>query len=151
MNDALNQAKPADILLVEDSQSDVLLMQRAFVASKLLINLHHVSNGEQCLAFLRKQNDYADKPTPDLVLLDLNMPVMDGRETLQEIGKDDSLSHIPVVILTTSESEQDILGSYQQRCSSYIVKPVDFNKLKEILLSLSHYWFTVVVLPKDQT
>jgi CheY-like chemotaxis protein len=98
-------------------------------------------------AFLRKQGKYANALTPDLILLDLNLPVMDGREVLAEIVADDQLRQLPVVILTTSETEQDILEMYKLRCSSYIVKPVDFNQFLRVVRGIGNYWFTVVVLP----
>ena len=99
------------------------------------------------MAFLRKQGPYADSPTPDLILLDLNMPRMDGREVLAEVTRDDQLRHLPIVVLTTSESEKDILASYRLRCSSYIVKPVDFGSFSKVVQSISDYWFVLVVLP----
>jgi two-component system response regulator len=97
--------------------------------------------------FLRKQKEYSDAPTPDLILLDLNLPIMDGREVLEAISKDESLSHLPVIILTTSEDEKDVYKMYQLRCSSYIVKPIDFTQFLRVVKELSEYWFTVVVLP----
>jgi two-component system response regulator len=109
--------------------------------------MHRVEDGEQCMFFLRKQGKYANAPTPDLILLDLNLPVMDGREVLVEIVADDQLRQLPVVILTTSEAEQDILKMYKLRCSSYIVKPVDFNQFLRVVRGIGKYWFTVVVLP----
>ena len=101
------------------------------------------------LDFLNKEGKYKDAPTPDLILLDLNMPLMDGREVLERISKDEKLCHLPVVILTTSSEEQDILRMYKLRCSSYIVKPVDFDQFQRVVSEIGNYWFTVVVLPKD--
>jgi two-component system response regulator len=106
-----------------------------------------VENGEECLAFLRKQGEYADVPTPDLILLDLDMPVMDGREVLAEMVQDEQLRHLAVVILTTSAGEQDVLQMYKLRCSSYITKPVDFDQFQRVIEGIGDYWFTVVVLP----
>ncbi len=99
------------------------------------------------MAFLRKEREYADVPTPDLILLDLNMPVMDGREVLAELVKDDNLKHLPVVVLTTSEDERDVLNMYKLRCSSYITKPVDLGKFISVVQNLSDHWFKVVVRP----
>jgi CheY-like chemotaxis protein len=139
------------ILLVEDNQNDVILTRAAFRRAKLAIDLHHVENGQQCLDFLRKCGPYSDAPTPDLVLLDLNMPVMDGRAVLQQLADDDSLRHLPVVILTTSAEEKDILDMYKLRCSSYIIKPIDFNQFVRVVNEFSDYWFTLVVLPSKDT
>ena len=147
MSDAIDEGRLANILLVEDNEDDVLLMKLAFKRARLLINLSHVQDGEECMAFLRKQKRYADAPTPDLILLDLNMPRKDGREVLAEVSADESLRHLPVVILTTSSEEQEILKMYRLRASSYIVKPVDFDQFMRVIRSLHEYWFTVVVLP----
>jgi two-component system, chemotaxis family, response regulator Rcp1 len=145
----LAHSRPAVILLVEDNDNDVELTRQGFRMSKLVIDLHHVQDGEECMAFLRKQGNYADAPVPDIILLDLNMPRMDGREVLTEISRDESLRHLPVIILTTSQEEQEILKMYQLRCSSYIVKPVNFNQFLRAIQSFSDYWLTVVVLPPD--
>ncbi len=139
--------RPAEILLVEDNETDVILTREGFERAKLKVNLHHVENGEACMAFLRREREYADAPTPDLILLDLNMPVMDGREVLAEMVKDDRLKHLPVVILTTSADEKDVLQMYKLRCSSYATKPVDFNQFLHVIQSIAEYWFTIVVLP----
>jgi len=140
-------SRPAEILLVEDNQDDVVLTREGFKLAKLTVNLHHVEDGEECMSFLRKEGKYADAVTPDLILLDLNMPVMDGREVLAEMVKDDNLSHIPVVILTTSADEQDVLNMYKLRCSSFATKPVDFDQFVHVIQGIANYWFTVVVLP----
>jgi len=139
--------RPAEILLVEDNENDVVLTRQGFKLAKLSANLHHARNGEECLAFLRQQGEYAQSPTPDLILLDLNMPRMDGRAVLAELVADEKLRHLPVVILTTSAEEQEVLRMYQLRCSSYIVKPVDFDEFLRVIRLVSEYWFTVVVLP----
>jgi two-component system response regulator len=138
------------VLLVEDNENDVILTRAAFKRAKLAIDLHHVENGQECLDFLRKRGRFEDVPTPDLILLDLNMPVLDGREVLQELKNDDDLRHLPVVILTTSAEEKDILAMYKLRCSSYIVKPVDFDQFMRVVREFSNYWFTVVVLPEPK-
>jgi CheY-like chemotaxis protein len=147
MNSQLAQGRPAEILLVEDSENDVVLTRMGFERAKLAVNLHHVRDGEQCMEFLRKQGSYAAAPTPDIIMLDLNMPRMDGREVLAEISADQDLCHLPVVILTTSSEEQEILKMYKLRCSSYIVKPVDFDQFVRVIRVFSDYWLTVVVLP----
>lgn len=149
MNYALASSRPAEILLVEDNENDVILTQEGFKRSKLLVHLHHVKNGEECMAFLRKQGEYAGVPTPDLILLDLNMPRMDGREVLAELVADENLRHLPVVILTTSSEDREVLRMYKLRCNSYIVKPVDFEQFLRVIRSISEYWFTVVVLPPE--
>lgn len=147
MNTSLALSRPAEILLVEDNDNDVELTRVGFKKSKLMVNLHHAKDGEECMAFIRKEGKYAAAPTPDIILLDLNMPRMDGREVLAEISRDASLRYLPVVILTTSREEQEILKMYQLRCSSYIVKPVDFGQFVRAIQSFTDYWLTVVVLP----
>jgi len=148
MSDDLKNARFAEILLVEDNEDDVLLTREGLKRSKVAVNLHHVENGVECMAYLRKQGNYADVPTPDVILLDLNMPLMNGYEVLEQIAADPKLNHLPVVILTTSADEQDILKMYQLRCSSYIVKPVDFIQFQRVINEFTNYWFSVVILPK---
>jgi CheY-like chemotaxis protein len=148
MNIGLANGRAAEILLAEDNDDDVELTRQGFRRAKLLLNLHRVEDGEKCLAFLRKEGEYQNVPTPDLILLDLNMPKMSGREVLAEMIKDERLKGLPVVVLTTSEREEEVLKMYKMRCSSYIVKPVDFDKFLQIVRTIAEYWFTVVVLPK---
>jgi CheY-like chemotaxis protein len=136
-----------EVLLVEDNEDDVELTCNGFRRCKMLANLHQVKDGEECMAFLRKQGAFADAPRPDLILLDLNMPRMDGREVLAEIVADETLNSIPVVVLTTSADEGEILNMYRLRCSSYIVKPVNFEKFMDVVHFIAEYWFKVVVLP----
>jgi len=143
----LADSRVAEILLVEDNEDDVFLTREAFDAARLRVNLHHVENGEKCMQFLRKQGPYAKVPTPDLILLDLHMPIMDGREVLAEIVKDDKLRHLPVVVLTTSYEAKDIEQMYSLRCNSYITKPIDFNNFVQAISQLAGYWLTLVVLP----
>ncbi|HZX33687.1 MAG TPA: response regulator [Rhodocyclaceae bacterium] len=150
MNTPIVKARPAEILLVEDNQDDVLLARRGFERAQLPVRLHHVENGEECMAFLRKTGAFAGVPTPDLVLLDLNMPVMDGREVLAEMVADAVLRRLPVVVLTTSADERDVLEMYRYRCSSYIVKPVDFDQFLAAIQTIGRYWFTVAVLPSGE-
>lgn len=137
----------AEILLVEDNEDDVFLTREAFDAAGLKVNLHHVNNGKKCLEFLRKQGIYADVPTPDLVLLDMHMPVMNGHQVLSEIVKDEYLQHLPVVVLTTSYEAADIHKMYKLRCNSFITKPVDFESFVKVIAQMTGYWLTVVVMP----
>lgn len=139
----------AEILLVDDNEDDVFLTREAFEGAGLRVNLQHVDNGEKCLQYLRKQGAYADVPTPDLILLDMHMPLMDGYEVLSEIVKDDALRHFPVVVLTTSFEAADIQKMYNLRCSSYITKPVDFDNFVKAIGQLAGYWLTVVVVPEQ--
>jgi two-component system, chemotaxis family, response regulator Rcp1 len=150
MTDELARSRLAEVLLVEDNENDVVLTREGFRKAKLVVNLHHARDGDECMAFLRKEREYANAPTPDLILLDLNMPRKDGREVLAEVAADETLRHLPVVILTTSAEEQEILKMYKLRCSSYIVKPVDFDQFLRVIQLISDYWFTVVVLPGEQ-
>ncbi len=144
----LHEARVARILLAEDNEDDMVLMRHGFDQARLAVELHHVVNGQECMDFLRKTGRHTTAPTPDLVLLDLNMPIKSGREVLAELVADDSLNHIPVVILTTSSEYRDIIAMYKLRCSSYIVKPVDFDQFLRVIRALGDYWFTVVVMPR---
>ncbi|MBS1190961.1 MAG: response regulator receiver protein [Rhodocyclaceae bacterium] len=139
--------RPAEVLLVEDNQGDVLLTREGFKRSSFPVNLHHVENGEDCLAFLKKEGAFAGVPTPDLILLDLNMPVMDGREVMKILVADPRFCHVPVVVLTTSANEQDVWEMYSLRCSTYIVKPLDFEEFQHIIQVIAEYWFSVATLP----
>ena len=149
MSNELAGSRPAEVLLVEDNEDDVVLTREGFKCAKLMVNLHHVQNGVECMAFLRKQGSYREVPSPDLVLLDLNMPVMDGREVLAEIVRDRQLQHLPVVVLTTADENDEIMSLYKMRVSSYIKKPIDFQQFVYVIQQLSDYWFTVVILPKE--
>ena len=139
-----------EILLVEDSPSDALLTREALNTSKLLNKLHVVENGVDAIAFLRRERPFASEPRPDLILLDLNLPKMDGREVLREIKKDDDLRAIPVVVLTSSDAEEDILKSYNLHANCYITKPVEFDKFVKVVRSIREFWFAVVTLPPRQ-
>ncbi|MFM9901723.1 MAG: response regulator [Polaromonas sp.] len=143
-------SRVAEILLVEDNEDDVFLTREAFEAASLRVSLHHVDNGEKCMRFLRKQGEYADAPSPDLILLDMHMPVMDGYEVMTEIVKDDKLRHLPVVVLTTSYEAEDIQKMYGLRCNSFITKPVDFDNFVKAIGQLAGYWLTVVVVPEPR-
>lgn len=137
----------AEILLVEDSQADIRLTQEALKENKVKINLHIVNDGVEAMEFLRKQNKYANAPTPDLILLDLNMPRKDGREVLKEVKEDPALSAIPIVVLTISKAEEDILLSYKYHVNCYIRKPLDLTKFIEVVKAITSFWFTIVTLP----
>ncbi len=142
--------KVIEILLVEDNPGDVRLTLEAFKEGKLINNLSVVGDGVEAMAFLRQEGKYTGKPLPDLILLDLNMPRMDGREVLAEIKKDTNLKHIPVVILTTSQAEQDILKSYDLHANCYITKPVDLDQFNAVVKSIQEFWFSVVKLPRSR-
>ncbi|MEY3381255.1 MAG: hypothetical protein RL468_1853 [Pseudomonadota bacterium] len=142
-----NPIRVAEILLVEDSPTDALLTKEALSNSKLLNRLHLVKDGNQALAFLSRQAPYEAVPRPDLILLDLNLPGISGIEVLQKIKADPSLSLIPVVILTTSTSDQDIIGAYSEHASCYISKPVDLASFTEVIRRAGEFWFAIVTLP----
>jgi two-component system response regulator len=138
-----------DVLLVEDSPGDVRLTREAFKRAKVHVNLHVASDGIAAMAFLTREDDHADAPRPDLILLDLNLPKKDGREVLKEIKESPALKSIPVVILTTSASEADILRTYQLHANCYITKPVGLNGFLEVVRSIDGFWLTVVKLPPE--
>ncbi|MGH8606849.1 MAG: response regulator [Gammaproteobacteria bacterium] len=140
-------ARPIEILLVEDNPGDVRLAQEALKEAKVHNVLHVVGDGTEALAFLRHEKPYADKRQPDLILLDLNLPKLSGREVLGEIKRDRLLKRIPVVVLTTSEAEEDILKSYDLHANCYIVKPVDFNQFIRVVRGIEDFWLEVVKLP----
>ena len=138
---------PIEMLMVEDSPSDALLAREALAHGKLCHNLHVVEDGVEALAFLRREGRYANAPRPHLILLDLNLPRKDGREVLAELKADVDLRTIPVVVLTTSQAEEDIRKVYGLYANCYIVKPVDFQQFIEVVQGIEHFWFTVVTLP----
>jgi two-component system, chemotaxis family, response regulator Rcp1 len=142
-------AAPIEVLLVEDSSGDVRLTREAFKDAKVHINLHVVSDGIQAMAFLRREGEYVNVPRPDLILLDLNLPKKDGREVLGEIKESPELKSIPVVILTTSASEADILRSYRLHANCYITKPVGLAGFLEVIKSIDSFWLSVVKLPRE--
>lgn len=137
------------VLLVEDNPGDALLTKEALVEGKLCVDLHHVLDGQEALDFLAKKSPYEGMPTPDMILLDLNMPGMDGREFLKVVKNDQRYSMIPIVVLTTSKAHEDILSSYSLQASCFVTKPVDFGQFQEIVEKLSDFWFAVVKLPKN--
>jgi len=140
-------SQPIEILLVEDDPGDVLMTQEAFTDYKIANRLTVVSNGEDAIAYLRKQGRFAGVATPDLVLLDLNLPRRDGREVLLDIKGDPHLRRIPVVILTTSEAEEDVIAAYDLHANAYVRKPVDFNQFVAAVRAIDDFFITVVRLP----
>jgi two-component system, chemotaxis family, response regulator Rcp1 len=142
--------KPIELLLVEDSEPDVRLTIEALREAKVKNRLWVVEDGVEAIDFLRRNGSHADAPRPDLILLDLNLPRKDGRQVLKEIKDDDSLKRIPVVILTTSKSEEDVLRAYDLHANCYITKPVDFNRFMEVVKSIENFWLTVVRLPEEE-
>jgi len=142
-----NAAKPVEILLVEDNLGDMRLTKEALKEGKVYSNLHWVKDGVEALDFLRRQGRFADAPRPDLILLDLNLPKKDGREVLSVIKADESLKHIPVVVLTTSKAEEDVLRSYELHANCYVTKPVDLEKFIFVVKCIDSFWLTVVTLP----
>lgn len=142
-----SSGSPIEILLVEDNPGDVELTRNALQRAKVRNALHVVEDGEEAMAFLRREGEYAQAPRPDVILLDLNLPRMDGREVLAEVKSDPELMNIPVVVLTTSSAEQDIVRSYRLHANCYITKPVDLDQFIEVVRSIQDFWLTVVKLP----
>lgn len=142
---------PVDILLVEDSPSDQLLAREALAEAGIASRLHIVSDGIEAMDFLRRQGRHHDAPRPDLILLDLNLPRKDGREVLSEIKSSEDLKRIPVVVLTTSESEQDVKRAYTLHANCYVAKPVDFEAFKRVIRSIGEFWFRTVRLPSPSS
>ena len=140
--------KPIEILLIEDNPGDVRLTKEVLMEGKVRNRLQVVADGVEAMAFLRRENNYAEAPRPDLILLDLNLPKKDGREVLQEIKADHQLRRIPVVVLTTSAADEDILRSYELRANCYITKPVDLNQFIRVVRTIETFWLTIVSLPK---
>lgn len=141
--------KPIEILLIEDNPGDIELTKIALEDNKMTINLSVVEDGVEALKFLKKEGKYANAPHPDLILLDLNLPRKDGREVLAEMKADPILKRIPVVILTTSQAEEDVLRAYNLCANCYITKPVDFDRFVKIVRSIENFWFTIVKLPPE--
>jgi two-component system, chemotaxis family, response regulator Rcp1 len=144
------QARTVEILLVEDSPTDAELAIRALKQGKLDNNVHHVEDGMEAMSFLRNDGEFSDAPRPDLILLDLNMPRMDGRQVLKAIREDEGLKAIPVVVLTTSDEESDVLTAYGLFSNAYIVKPVDLEKFFAVVRDIDAFWFRIVRLPKRE-
>lgn len=141
--------RPVEILLVEDNPGDVRLAIEALKEGKVVVNMSVAGDGVEAMEFLRRQGKYADAPRPDLILLDLNMPRKDGREVLAELKADDELKRIPVVVLTTSKAEEDIVKTYNLNANCYITKPVDLDQFIHVVKSIHDFWLTVVKLPPE--
>ncbi len=142
-------SRPVEILMVEDNPGDVRLTREALKEGKVRNHLHWVDDGVKALAFLRREGEHAGAPRPDLILLDLNLPRMDGREVLGRIKADPSLRHIPVVILTSSQAEQDVVRAYDLHANCYVTKPVDLDRFITVVKSIEDFWFSIVRLPPE--
>jgi two-component system, chemotaxis family, response regulator Rcp1 len=140
--------KPIEILLVEDNPGDARLTREALSMSKIHNNLHHAKDGEEAIRFLKREGAFREAPRPDLILLDLNLPKRDGREVLEDIKRDPHLMHVPVVILTSSQAEEDILRAYRLHANCFITKPVDLEQFIKVVRSIEQFWFTIVKLPE---
>lgn len=140
---------PIDILLVEDNPGDARLTREALAVSKVSNRLHHARDGDEAMKFLHREAPYEQAPTPDLILLDLNLPRRHGREVLEDIKSDLRLKHIPVVILTSSQAEEDILRSYRLHANCFITKPVDLEQLARVVQGIEQFWFSLVKLPPE--
>jgi CheY-like chemotaxis protein len=145
----MTNAAAIEILLVEDNPGDARLTEEAFTDGRLLNNMHRVSDGVEAIAYLRNEGQYKAMPRPDIVLLDLNMPRKDGREVLAEIKEDADLKSIPVVVLTTSDADVDVMKSYQLHANCYITKPVELDKFMEIVQRIEDFWLAIVRLPRQ--
>jgi len=144
-----NQAQPVEILLAEDNPGDAKLTRKALEQGNVINNLDVVTDGVEALRYLRQEDEYADRPRPDMVLLDLNMPRMDGREVLAEIKDDEDLRRIPVVVMTSSEAEEDIVQSYDLHANAYLTKPIDFDGFLDVVQRIEDFWLTVVKMPPE--
>ncbi len=140
--------KPINILIVEDNPGDARLIKEVLNEGKILNDLHIVKDGVEAMEFLHKRGEYAKAPRPDLIILDLNLPKKDGREVLAEVKSDQHLKSIPIVIMTTSNAEEDILKSYNLHANCYITKPLDFHQFVKVVESIENFWFSMVKLPK---
>jgi len=143
------QGEPINILLVEDNPTDARLVKEAMKDIKINNILYHVTDGVEAMAYLRKQGDYAKMPRPDVILLDLNMPRKDGRKTLKEIKEDPDLKRIPVVILTVSDAEEDIIKSYNLHANCYVTKPLNLDEFSKVVKGIENFWFEIVKLPPN--
>jgi chemotaxis family two-component system response regulator Rcp1 len=143
-----NPAVPIEILLVEDNPGDVRLTREALREAKVRNNVHVAADGVEAMAFLRKEGSHAQAPRPDLIFLDLNLPKKGGREVLEEVKREKALSHIPVVILTTSQAERDIMESYRLQANAYVTKPVDLEQFLKVVQSIEQFWLEIVKLSR---
>lgn len=147
--EAASFGRPIEILLVEDNEGDVRLTREALKENKVSNNLSVVGDGVEAMQFLRRQGKYAGVPRPDLILLDLNLPKKDGRQVLAEIKSDEELKRVPVVILTTSKAEEDVIRTYDLHANCYVTKPVGFEEFASVVRSIENFWLTVVMLPSQ--
>jgi CheY-like chemotaxis protein len=145
----MSNSKPVDILMVDDSPEDVELTMEALKAGKVRNNLYVAKDGVEAMAFLRREGKYAETPRPDIILLDLNLPRKNGREVLAEVKSDEDLRRIPVVVLTASKSDEDILAAYDLHVNCYITKPVNFDQFVKVVNSIDEFWFSIVKLPPE--
>jgi two-component system response regulator len=145
----MSKIEKVRILMVEDNPDDVDLTREALKDAKVCNQLHVVQDGVEAMAFLRREGKYTGAPHPDIILLDLNLPRKDGREVLAEVKSDENLKRIPVVVLTTSQAEEDIMKAYNLHVNCYITKPVDFDQFIKVVKSIEEFWFSVVKLPKE--
>ncbi len=149
-DESIAMAHVVEILLVEDNEGDVRLTREALKEGRIRNRLSVVADGERAIAFLNRTGEYADAPRPDLILLDLNLPRLDGREVLALIKNDPALKQIPVVVLTSSRTEQDLLGAYDHHANCFINKPVEFDQFIDVIRSIEDFWLTIVVLPPKE-
>jgi len=145
-----DESPPVEILLVEDNPGDYRLTKEALHEGKVYNNLHWAKDGVEAIEFLKRRGKYKDAPRPDIILLDLNLPKKDGREVLSEIKSDEELRAIPVVVLTTSKAEEDVLRSYDLHANCYVTKPVDLEQFIRVVQSIDNFWLTVVTLPNGK-
>ncbi|MFB6106381.1 MAG: response regulator [Halobacteriaceae archaeon] len=143
------QPRPADILLVEDNPGDVKLTRKAFETAKLANDLHVVNDGETAMEFLRQEGEYADAPRPDIVLLDLKLPKMTGEEVLEAVKADPDLRRLPVVVLTSSSAEEDVVKTYDKHANAYLTKPVSFDGFIDVVQRIEGFWFSLVRFPPN--
>ena len=148
--EATGAVRPIEILLIEDNPGDARLTQEALREARVHNRLSHVHDGVEAMAFVRREAPHTNAPPPDLILLDLNLPKKDGREVLQEIKSDSRLQRIPVVVLTTSKAEEDVLKTYQLHANCYVTKPVDLEQFIKVVRSIDNFWLTVVTLPNGK-
>lgn len=141
--------QPVEILLAEDNPGDARLTEKAFEQGNILNNLHIVEDGVEAMKFLRQEDEYQGEPKPDLVLLDLNMPRKDGWDVLEEVKESSELARIPIIVLTSSEAEEDIVNSYELQANAYLTKPVDFQGFLEIVDGFEEFWLSVVKMPPE--
>jgi chemotaxis family two-component system response regulator Rcp1 len=149
-NESVEDEEPVEILLAEDNPNDVEMTRRAFDEGKFLNNLHVVNNGIEAMSFLRQEGEYTEKPRPDIILLDLEMPQKDGKEVLEDLEDDPELSPIPVIVLTSSEAEQDVVESYRHNANAYMTKPVGYKDFQETVRDVESFWFKLVKLPTEE-